>query len=106
MDTFCPLGPAIVHKSILDPRDLKITCKINGELKQSGKTSELIFTIEDIIEQITKCITLKPGDVILTGTPSGVGMHRSPPEFLKPGDVIESEIEKIGKIQNFVVKDA
>jgi 2-keto-4-pentenoate hydratase/2-oxohepta-3-ene-1,7-dioic acid hydratase in catechol pathway len=105
MDTFCPLGPCIVHKSAIDPSDLKITCSLNGNLKQSGRTSELIFKIEDIIEQVTKCITLQPGDVILTGTPSGVGMHRNPPEYLKPGDVLESEIENIGKIINKVVQD-
>lgn len=104
MDTFCPLGPAVVHKSCLDPRDLVIKCKVNDVLKQCGKTSELIFTIDDIIARVTQSITLLPGDVILTGTPAGVGMHRSPPEFLKPGDLIESEIEGIGKIFNKVVE--
>jgi 2-keto-4-pentenoate hydratase/2-oxohepta-3-ene-1,7-dioic acid hydratase in catechol pathway len=104
MDTFAPLGPAVVHKSCLDPSDLTIKCSVNNVLKQCGKTSELIFTIEDIIERVTQSITLLPGDVILTGTPAGVGMHRSPPEFLKPGDVIESEIEGIGKLLNTVVE--
>lgn len=103
MDTFCPLGPAVVHKSAVNPSDLTITCSINNVMKQCGKTSELIFGIEDIIERVTQSITLLPGDVILTGTPGGVGMHRSPPEFLKPGDVIESEIEGIGKLINTVV---
>lgn len=103
MDSFCPLGPAVVHKSAVDPSDLVIKCSINNVLKQCGKTSELIFTIEDIIERVTQSITLLPGDVILTGTPGGVGMHRSPPEFLQVGDVIESEIEGIGKIINTVV---
>jgi len=106
MDTFCPLGPSIVHKSLVaDPHNLRLTCNINGVPKQSGNTSELIFRIDEIIHQLSQSITLKPGDVILTGTPSGVGMDRSPPEFLKPGDVIESEIESIGKIVNKVVKD-
>lgn len=105
MDTFCPLGPAIVHKSVVDPTNLKISCTLNGVLKQQGNTSELIFKIEDIIEEISKCITLKPGDVILTGTPAGVGMHRNPPEFLKPNDILESEIENIGKICNKIVAD-
>lgn len=103
MDSFCPLGPAVIHKSAIDPSDLTIKCSVNNVLKQCGKTSELIFTIEDIIERVTQSITLLPGDVILTGTPGGVGMHRSPPEFLKVGDVIESEIEGIGKIINKVV---
>lgn len=65
MDSFCPLGPAVVHKSALDPRDLVIKCSINNVLKQCGKTSELIFTIDDIIERVTQCITLMPGDIIL-----------------------------------------
>lgn len=124
MDSFCPLGPWVVHKSVLDASDLSITCSINGVPKQSGRTSELIFDIPDVIERVTQSITLLPGDIILTGTPSGnrhfnnpflnsyflifnlgVGMHRSPPEFLKPGDIIESEIEGIGKIVNKVVAD-
>jgi 2-keto-4-pentenoate hydratase/2-oxohepta-3-ene-1,7-dioic acid hydratase in catechol pathway len=103
MDSFCPLGPAVIHKSALDPRDLTVKCSVNNVLKQCGKTSELIFTIEDIIERVTQSITLLPGDIILTGTPGGVGMHRNPPEFLKVGDVIESEIEGIGKLFNTVV---
>lgn len=104
MDSFCPLGPCVVHKSVLDPSDLPITCSVNGVQKQNGRTSELIFDIPDIIERVTQSITLLPGDVILTGTPSGVGMHRNPPEFLKPGDLIESEIEGIGKIFNKVIE--
>ncbi|XP_058443942.1 fumarylacetoacetate hydrolase domain-containing protein 2A [Malaya genurostris] len=106
MDTFCPLGPAVVHKSLIkDPENLAIKCFVNGVEKQNGNTSELVFKIDDIIEQVTQSITLLPGDVILTGTPAGVGMHRNPPEFLHPGDVIESEIEKIGRIKNSVVTD-
>ncbi|XP_065093482.1 fumarylacetoacetate hydrolase domain-containing protein 2 [Ochlerotatus camptorhynchus] len=106
MDTFCPLGPAVVHKSLIkDPHNLSIKCDVNGVEKQKGNTSELVFRIDDIIERVTQSITLLPGDVILTGTPAGVGMHRSPPEFLKSGDVIDSEIESIGKIKNKVVAD-
>lgn len=104
MDSFCPLGPCVIHKSVLDASDLLIKCSINGVEKQNGRTSELIFDIPDIIERVTQSITLLPGDVILTGTPSGVGMHRNPPEFLKPGDVISSEIEGIGKIVNKVIE--
>lgn len=104
MDTFCPLGPALVHKSLIkDPHNLSLTSSVNGVLKQSGNTNELIFRIDDIISRLSECITLKPGDVILTGTPAGVGMHRSPPEFLKPGDLIESEIQDLGKLSNKVV---
>jgi len=106
MDTFCPLGPAIVHKSLIaDPHNLRLTCNINGVSKQVGNTRDLIFRIDEIIHRLSQSITLKPGDVILTGTPSGVGLHRNPPEFLKPGDVIESEIQNIGKIVNNVIKD-
>lgn len=106
MDSFCPLGPWVVHKSeIADPHNLSIKCAVNGVEKQRGNTNELIFRIDDIIERVTQSITLLPGDVILTGTPAGVGMHRSPPEFLKVGDVIDSEIELIGAIKNKVVKD-
>ncbi|XP_055598199.1 fumarylacetoacetate hydrolase domain-containing protein 2-like [Uranotaenia lowii] len=106
MDSFCPLGPAVVHRSaIADPHNLNIRCSVNGVQKQNGSTGELVFRIDDIIERVTQSITLLPGDVILTGTPAGVGMHRNPPEFLKPGDVIDSEIESIGKIKNTVVAD-
>lgn len=107
MDTFCPLGPAVVHKSLVkDPHQLSIKCSVNGVEKQNGSTSELIFRIDDILERVTQSITLLPGDVILTGTPAGVGMHRKPAEFLKPGDVIDSEIEGLGKIKNKVVADS
>lgn len=105
MDSFCPLGPAVVHKSQVDPSNLVIKCSVNKVLKQCGRTSELIFTIPDIIERVTQSITLLPGDIILTGTPGGVGVHRNPPEFLKVGDVIESEIECIGKMINCVVAE-
>lgn len=104
MDTFLPLGPAIVHKTLIkDPYDLKMTCKINGVEKQNGISGNMIFKIDDIISRLSQSITLLPGDVILTGTPKGVGMHRSPPEYLKEGDVIESEIQCLGKMINKVV---
>jgi 2-keto-4-pentenoate hydratase/2-oxohepta-3-ene-1,7-dioic acid hydratase in catechol pathway len=104
MDSFAPIGPCVVTRSALDASDLPVKCSVNGVEKQNGRTSELIFDISDIIERVTQSITLLPGDIILTGTPSGVGMHRNPPEFLKPGDIIESEIEGIGKIVNKVVE--
>ncbi|KAG5670051.1 hypothetical protein PVAND_000337 [Polypedilum vanderplanki] len=103
MDTFCPLGPCIAHKSELDASDLTIKCSVNGEIKQCGKTSEFIFPIDDIISRLTQSITLLPGDLILTGTCSGVGVFRNPREFLRIGDVIESEIEGIGKMINTIV---
>lgn len=106
MDSFCPLGPSIVHKSLIaDPHNLAIKCSVNGVQKQCGNTKELIFRIDDIIHRLSQSITLKPGDVILTGTPAGVGMHRNPPEFLRPGDIVESEIEGLGKLVNKVEAD-
>ncbi|XP_055376510.1 fumarylacetoacetate hydrolase domain-containing protein 2 [Condylostylus longicornis] len=103
MDTFLPLGPSIAHKSIIeDPENLTISCKVNGIEKQHQKTSNMIFKIDEMISYLSQMITLEPGDVILTGTPGGVGAHRKPPEFLKVGDVVESEIEGIGKISNKV----
>lgn len=106
MDTFCPLGPAVVHKSLVaDPHRLRIQCSVNGVNKQDGNTDELIYRIDQIIHLLSQTITLRPGDVVLTGTPGGVGMHRKPAEFLRVGDVIESEIESVGKIRNRVVAD-
>nr|CAD7194991.1 unnamed protein product [Timema douglasi] len=104
MDTFCPLGPAVVIKEAVgDINNLGIRSKINGVLKQEGRTSELIHKIDFIVSFLSHCVSLLPGDVILTGTPSGVGVFRKPQEFLKPGDVIESEIDGIGKMKNQVV---
>lgn len=103
-DTFCPLGPCIVHKSDLDASNLTIKCSVNDVMKQCGNTNELIFSIAEIISRLSQSITLIPGDVILTGTCSGVGVFRNPREFLKVGDTIESEIEGIGKLINTVVE--
>lgn len=105
MDTFCPLGPCIVPKNEIDGNNLAIRCKVNNVAKQCGNTNDLIFTIDDIIYRLTQCITLLPGDIILTGTCSGVGVFRNPREFLKVGDIIESEIEGIGKLINTVVSN-
>ncbi|XP_030037738.2 LOW QUALITY PROTEIN: fumarylacetoacetate hydrolase domain-containing protein 2 [Manduca sexta] len=106
MDTFCPLGPCITTSDeIGDPQSLDIKCSVNGVLKQSSNTNQLIHKIPDVIERLTSVMTLLPGDIILTGTPGGVGMYRDPPEYLQPGDVIRSEIQNIGafdiKIEKF-----
>ncbi|EDV94404.1 GH19847 [Drosophila grimshawi] len=104
MDTFCPLGPAVVHKSLIkDVYDLPLKTWINGVEKQNGNTSNMIYKIDDVINRLTETITLLPGDIILTGTPKGVGMHRSPPEFLKAGDVIKTEIVGLGTMINNVI---
>lgn len=104
LDTFCPMGPVIVHKSeIAFPVELEIKCSINGELRQNSNTKNMIFDIPYIISDLSKGLTLKPGDVICTGTPSGVGMGFDPPKLLKDGDLIECYIEKIGKLSNSVL---
>ncbi|KAL3272738.1 hypothetical protein HHI36_014200 [Cryptolaemus montrouzieri] len=104
MDTFCPLGPYIVTKDeIPDPHNLNLKCWVNGELKQAGNTKDLIHKIDKLIEHLSSITTLYPGDLILTGIPSGVGCNRNPPQFLKKGDILESEIEGIGRLVNHVV---
>jgi len=102
-DTFCPLGPAVITKECVNVDNLKISTAINGVVKQSGNTSELVFKVDFLVSYLSQIVTLYPGDVILTGTPAGVGEHRSPQEFLKSGDVITSEIEGIGKLVNTCV---
>lgn len=103
LDTFCPMGPCIVHKSSIPfPVELDIQCKINGELRQNSNTRKLIFDIPYIISDLSKDFTLKPGDIISTGTPSGVGMGFEPPKFLKDGDIVECYVERIGKLVNIV----
>ncbi|CAG9138571.1 unnamed protein product [Plutella xylostella] len=97
MDTFCPIGPCIATADeVGDPQKLNIRCSVNGVLKQSSNTEQLVHKIPDAIERLTSVMTLLPGDIILTGTPGGVGMYRDPPEYLQPGHVVESEVEKIG----------
>ncbi|KAL2728479.1 fumarylacetoacetate hydrolase domain-containing protein 2 isoform X2 [Vespula squamosa] len=104
MDTFCPLGPAVVTKeSISDINNLTVKTWVNGNLKQNGNTSELIFKSHEIVSYISQFMTLLPGDVILTGTPAGVGFTRKPPEFLKRGDVLETEIGNLGRLRNKVL---
>ncbi|MRR17682.1 MAG: FAA hydrolase family protein [Deltaproteobacteria bacterium] len=105
-DTFCPLGPWIVTKDeIADPNDLGIRCLINGRVVQEARTSEMIFNIETTISNLSRSMTLLPGTVILTGTPEGVGFTRQPPLFLREGDEVSVEIEKIGTLTNNVVKE-
>ena len=105
-DTFCPLGPVLVTKDeVSDPHNLDLNCVVNGKVVQSSNTRELIFDIPQCIEWISQFCTLKPGDVLLTGTPPGVGVFRNPPVFLKHGDVVSCEVVGIGKIENKVVSD-
>jgi 2-keto-4-pentenoate hydratase/2-oxohepta-3-ene-1,7-dioic acid hydratase in catechol pathway len=104
LDTYGPMGPWIVTADeIPDPHNLHIVCRVNGVVKQDSNTRYLIFDIPTCIADYSAGITLEPGDVISTGTPSGVGFARTPPEFMKPGDVVEVEIEKIGVLRNPIV---
>jgi 2-keto-4-pentenoate hydratase/2-oxohepta-3-ene-1,7-dioic acid hydratase in catechol pathway len=99
-DTFCPMGPWIATADELDGRATRVRGWVNGELRQDGKTQDMIFDIPALIETCSRGITLLPGDVIATGTPSGVGMGFSPPKWLRHGDVVRVEIDGIGVIEN------
>ena len=104
LDTYCPLGPWIVHKSALpDPQQVRLICRVNGQVMQDGNTRDMIFDIPTIIESLSGGMTLEPGDIISTGTPSGVGFARTPPVFLNPGDKVEGEVEGIGTLQVEIV---
>jgi 2-keto-4-pentenoate hydratase/2-oxohepta-3-ene-1,7-dioic acid hydratase in catechol pathway len=102
-DTFCPLGPSLVAEDeIADVQDLAIRCRVNGETRQEARTSMMMFPVAALIAELSRGTTLAPGTVILTGTPSGVGMARTPPAWLKEGDVVEVEIDGVGRLTNRV----
>lgn len=101
LDTFCPLGPAIVTTDeIPDPQNLALCCRVNGVSMQNSNTREMIFCVAHLIWFLSQAFTLLPGDLILTGTPHGVGAARNPQVFLGDGDVVECEIEGIGRLRN------
>ncbi len=103
-DTFCPIGPWLTTRDeIADPHNLGVIGRLNGEVFQDSNTSKLIFRVPELISFISEAITLEPGDIIATGTPSGVGVFRKPPVFMKVGDVAEVEIEGLGVLRNAVV---
>jgi 2-keto-4-pentenoate hydratase/2-oxohepta-3-ene-1,7-dioic acid hydratase in catechol pathway len=105
-DTFAPMGPALVTvDEIADPQDLDIRLTINGEVLQDSNTCNLIFGIPQLIASLSEVMTLEPGDVVSTGTPPGVGMARKPQRWLKPGDVVNVEIEGLGILSNPVVAE-
>lgn len=102
-DTFCPLGPYLLTADeVPDPHNLRVRCWVNGELRQDSNTGELIFRVPELLAYISRTCTLLPGDVLMTGTPGGVGVFRRPPVFLKSGDVVEIEIDKLGRLRNRV----
>jgi len=103
LDSSCPFGPCIVPVCCLDPSDLEISLKLNGLRTQHSRTSKMILTIPKIVQQLSRGFTLHPGDIILTGTPEGVGYASKPPRALKPGDEIVIEIEHIGTLRNRVL---
>ena len=101
IDTFCPLGPYLVTKDeVEDPQDLSIRCTLNGETVQDGTTSKMIFPVSELVAFLSTGMTLEPGDVIITGTPPGVGMARDPQLWIKPGDEVTIEIENLGALTN------
>lgn len=103
-DTFCPLGPTLVTPDeIPDPQSLQLKCSLNGKTLQDAHTSDMIFPVAELISYLSTDMTLLPGTVILTGTPSGVGYTRNPAVYLKPGDMLESAIEGIGILRSPIV---
>lgn len=101
LDGSCPMGPWIVTADeVPDPQALRVTCRVNGATKQDANTRQMYFRIPRIIAELSAGLTLEPGDIVSTGTPAGVGHARTPPEFLAPGDVLETEVEGIGLLRN------
>ncbi len=105
-DTFAPTGPHLVTADEVDPSNLKIGLRLNGETMQASSTRELIFGVDELIAHVSQLVTLQPGDLIFTGTPPGVGAARKPPVFIKAGDRMDVEIEGLGVLSNPVVAEA
>lgn len=105
-DSFAPTGPCVtLTDEIPDPQDLTVKTRVNGQLLQDSNTSKMIFGVAELIEFASAGMTLEPGDILSTGTPAGVGVHRNPPILLKQGDRVEIEIERIGTLANEVVEE-
>ncbi len=106
LDTFGPLGPALVTRDeVPDPNALRIKTILNGQVMQDGNTADMIFRVPFIVSYISQIVTLEPGDVILTGTPAGIGNTRTPPVFMKPGDTVSVEIDRLGVLTNPLVAE-
>jgi 2-keto-4-pentenoate hydratase/2-oxohepta-3-ene-1,7-dioic acid hydratase in catechol pathway len=104
-DTFAPLGPFLATRDeIADPQKLAMRLTVNGETRQSGSTRDMIFSVAELVSYISRFMSLQPGDVILTGTPAGVGLGHKPPVYLKPGDVVSASIESLGEQTHKVVQ--
>ena len=104
-DTFCPLSEPVIASQVADPQNLRIVTKLNGNEMQNESTKAMIFSVKQIISQLSIGTTLLEGTVILTGTPSGVGDARKPPVYLKHGDVVEISIEGVGNLSNHVIEE-
>lgn len=103
-DSYAPFGPAVrTADEVPDPQTLALGLKVNDEVKQKGTTAHMLFTVAELIADISSGMTLEPGDVIATGSPQGVGAAQNPPQFLRPGDVVEATVEGIGTLRNPVV---
>ncbi len=103
LDGFCPLGPWIITRDELpDPQEAHLTLRVNGDMKQDARTGDMIFNVARLVSTLSQGMTLEAGDLLMTGTPSGVGFARTPPEYLQPGDVVEAEIDEIGLLRNTV----
>jgi 2,4-didehydro-3-deoxy-L-rhamnonate hydrolase len=103
VDTFCPVGPLVPAAEVADPHALSIRAIVSGEVLQDSSTANLIFGVDEIISHASQTMTFEPGDLILTGTPAGVGVFRDPPRLLRPGDEVTIEIEGLGALTNPVV---
>jgi 2-keto-4-pentenoate hydratase/2-oxohepta-3-ene-1,7-dioic acid hydratase in catechol pathway len=102
LDGTCPMGPCIVTADSLEWNTLRVTCRVNGVTKQDSNTRHMYFTLPRLIAELSVGMTLEPGDIVSTGTPEGVGYARIPPEFLAPGDLLETEVEGIGVLRNTI----
>jgi 2-keto-4-pentenoate hydratase/2-oxohepta-3-ene-1,7-dioic acid hydratase in catechol pathway len=106
LDTFCPLGPCVTTADeVADPHALELFCRVNGETVQRSRTDQLIFGVAELIAFLSRNFTLEPGDVVMTGTPWGVGDFMDPPRHLHDGDVVESEVAGLGVLRNPVVEE-
>lgn len=105
-DTFTPIGPCLVEPTGIDLEDLELTTVVSGELKQSGSTSQMIYSAAELVEYLSRGLTLEPGDVIATGTPAGVGNRADPPTYLQEGDVVEVSVSHVGTLRNPVTMES
>ena len=104
LDGFCPMGPVVVTADEFgDPQNKRLSLRVNGDTRQHATTGDMIFPVDAILASLSRGMTIEAGDIIATGTPEGVGLGRTPPEYLRDGDVIEAEIEGIGMLRNRIV---